>query len=220
MNNSLFSLLCQMEGSEIASKLLPVLLNNEFSSVLPDDEKILQEVFSDPPPTPTQLANQMNEIAIELIKAYLELNVVDEKNREHLKQIIVYREQFDEDDASKSYFSIQVSDKRYINPTESDLYKIIEEIKAYENNFLNNGLHLHKNLFIYADEKLLSDVRAIDPNIFSLPYDYDSRLSYLIEMYHNPNRKEIIDIISESSPYRFKNVSLETYAFLVLCKIA
>ena len=130
MNNSLFCLLSQMDGAEIAKKLCAFLCDYEFLSTLPSDEDILCEIADET--TAMDVANVINSIAIERVKAYLELNLVDVKHREKLEELLHYEEYLDSADSKKSYFNVIFFFIRLENPGKEELDFLVNLIKQYE----------------------------------------------------------------------------------------
>ena len=136
MYNSLFCLLSQMEGAEIAKELCSFLCDYEFLSTLPSDEDILCEIADET--TAMDVANVINSIAIERVKAFLELNLVDDSFREELERLLHYEEYLDSDDSKKSYFKVSFLFIQFTNPRKEELNFLIDVIKHYETSALGH----------------------------------------------------------------------------------
>lgn len=140
MERSLFNILSHMNGAEIALGICLFLINNQPTISLPSDQDVLEVItheecnavlLNTEHSKCNVVANRINKLAIEYLKAYFEVTLNDQINRSQLIDMLHYSEKFDSANATESIFTISFLYETYTNPTERDLSEIENQLEQY-----------------------------------------------------------------------------------------
>lgn len=215
MNYSLTAALCIINGAKIASRLYSFLEEND-SGCFHDDEDMLR-IFNDwQAKTPAELANYVNEMMIAKAEAYFESCLVDIKNQAHIKQILNFETNLNQQRPELGDFNITFNGYVYHNPDKESLNIIAEQIRNYET-LINASVFPSTYFTIFVGGIVIEKLRAIDESIveFSYPLVKETK-SYIFFLPDNDNREKVIDELAKHDEKWASEIRFRFPSFIIL----